>query len=65
MESKRRTSTPKNTHKRESTSKGRSKKSASPALRDSKAKLNVESVPSLLAHNKKKTGQHLVKKKIE
>ena len=65
MESKRRTSTPKSSHKRESHSKGRPKKSASPALKDSKSKVNLDNIPSVLTHAKKKTGQHLVKKKIE
>ena len=65
MESKRRTSTPKSSNKRESHSKGRSKKNASPALRDSKSKINLDHVPSILTHNKKKTEKQLVKKKIE
>ncbi len=41
MDYKRKTSAPKSTNKRESVSKPRDKKSASPALRESKRKLNA------------------------
>ena len=64
MESKRRTSTPKSSTKSQSHSKSKPKKSSSPALKDSKFKMNVDPAHSVLSH-KKKTGQHLVKKKIE
>jgi hypothetical protein len=63
MESKRRSSTPKASQKQHSTSKSKPKKSASPALRDSKTKLNHE-VPGVAHNLKKKTGQQLAKKKI-
>lgn len=65
MESKRRTSAPKNTLKRESHSKSKPKKSQSPGLHDSKARVGRENQPSLGVYSKKKTGTQLVKKRIE
>jgi hypothetical protein len=65
MESKRRTSAPKSAGKRESCSKIRDKKRASPAQRESKKKLTNEASNPLLVNLKKKTGNQLVKKKIE
>ena len=64
MESKRRTSTPKSSTKSHSHSKSKPKKSNSPALKDSKFKMNVDTSHTVQSH-KKKTGQQLVKKKIE
>ena len=65
MDIKRKTSAPKSEKKRESVSKPRDKKSASPALRESKRKLNAQSSNINLAGIRKKTGQQLVKKKIQ
>jgi hypothetical protein len=64
MESKRRSSTPKSSHKQQSHSKSKPKKSASPGLRESKCK-PVLDVHTIAAPCKKKTGQQLMKKKIE
>lgn len=64
MESKRRTSTPKSSHKHQSHSKSKPKKNTSSALRESKSKPILD-VHTLAAPCKKKTGGHLMKKKIE
>ena len=63
MESKRRSSTPKSSHKRESHSKSKPKKTSSPALKDCKSKVNFDPSHPVATH-KKNTGKQLVKKKI-
>jgi hypothetical protein len=65
MESKRRTSTPKSTQKSQSHSKSKNKKGISSAMRDSKTKVNLDVAVVVVAQTKKKSGQHLMKKKIE
>lgn len=63
MDSKRRISTPKSPYKQNSHSKSKQKKSASPAVRDSKQKMVLDP-HQLAAPIKKKTEKQLVKKKI-
>jgi hypothetical protein len=64
MNSKRRGSAPKSTNKSNSNSSLKIKRTNSPALKDSKKKVNVDTV-NVKQLAKKSTGQQLLKKKIE
>ena len=65
MESKRRTSAPKSVNRRESSSKSKGKKGQIAPLHNSKSRVNLEPAHAVIANARKKTGQNLVKKKIE
>lgn len=66
MESKRRTSGPKSQSKGKSPSKGKEKRIASPAAKESARRKDIEATKNIVAQLAKKPGQQqLVKKKIE